>query len=412
MGNVYILLLIFLYLLIKNLYSKYFTEEYKNLKENIFVNNNARFKDYNILTLTRSKKEVPSLLTNYRFSEEYKLGFELSKIHGLKIKITEGMYDSIEKILKQGGLHQLCFCTENDIFEYFNKNGYDDNLRIICSFFRKEMIFLINSKFRVNTIQGIKNIIKRNKVTNKTIKLGILAKGHSSHNDALKVLNCMSIDENTRGIQIKKYSNMRELIYNFDKDNIDFIYLTTTSKNKFIIELLKKKFVNVIGIGGISDSLIRSNFDMVFKNIINTNKYNRIVKSDDNLFSYNSTSNIGKNFNIKTYSTRLFLVCRKELSNDYVFNLTNSIFKNRKIIKQNMNDYFLTNMNNILDKNMEPFEMFFINEKMKYHDGAHKFFKRIGFISNNKNMSLFNKKIKSKLLLENYTPYQKLFTRK
>ena len=56
--------------------------------------------------------------------------------------------------------------------------------------------------------------------------------------------------------------------------------------------------------------------------------------------------------------------------------------------------------------------MFFINEKMKYHDGTHKFFKRIGFISDNENMSLFNSKIKSKLLLENYTPYQKLFTRK
>ena len=144
MGNVYILLIIFLYLLIKNLHSKYFTEEYRNLQENIFVNNHARFKDYNILTLTRSKKEVPFLLTNYRFSEEYK-GFELSKIHGLKIKIVDGMYD-IEKILKQGGLHQLCFCTENDIFEYFSENGYDDNLRIVCSFFRKEMIFLINSK--------------------------------------------------------------------------------------------------------------------------------------------------------------------------------------------------------------------------------------------------------------------------
>ena len=82
----------------------------------------------------KKKKELPTLLTSYRFSEEYKLGFELSKIHGIKIKIIDGMYDSIEKILNQGGLYQLCFCNENDIFDYFNKNGVKDNLRVVCSF--------------------------------------------------------------------------------------------------------------------------------------------------------------------------------------------------------------------------------------------------------------------------------------
>ena len=38
---------------------------------------------------------------------------------------------------------------------------------------------------------------------------------------------------------------MRELIYYFDNNDVDFIYLTTTSKNKYIIELLKKNFVNI-----------------------------------------------------------------------------------------------------------------------------------------------------------------------
>ena len=81
------------------------------------------------------------------------------------------------------------------------------------------------------------------------------------------------VNENTDGIQIKEYSNMRELIYNFDKDNVDFIYLTTTSKNKFIAELLKKICKCNRNRWNI-DSLIRSKFDIVFKNIINTNKYN------------------------------------------------------------------------------------------------------------------------------------------
>ena len=76
-----------------------------------------------------------------------------------------------------------------------------------------------------------------------------------------------------------------------------------------------------------------------------------------------------------------------------------------------MNKYFYTNKNNTLDKLMNPFEMFYINEKLKYHPGAKKFYEQIGFISYDKNTSLINKNIKSKLL-NNKTPYQKLFTRK
>ena len=61
------------------------------------------------------------------------------------------------------------------------------------------MIFLINSKFRIKTIQGIKNIINQNKNNGDILKLGILSSGHSSHNDAIKILNCMKIDRNTKG---------------------------------------------------------------------------------------------------------------------------------------------------------------------------------------------------------------------
>ena len=99
---------------------------------------------------------------------------------------------------------------------------------------------------------------------------------------------------------------MRELIYYFDNNDVDFIYLTTTSKNRYIIELLKKNFVNIVGISDIGESLLRTKFEILHKNLVNTSKYNRIIQETDNLFSHNSSEIMGKQLNTNTFSTRLF----------------------------------------------------------------------------------------------------------
>ena len=416
MGNVYFLLIIILYLVIKNIHSKYFIETYKNKESNFFIEPNARFSDFKILSLKHQKEQNPTLLTDYKFSESFKLGFELSKLTNIKFTHSDGMYNNIDKILKQGSQYQLCFCTENDIFNYFEENEDNDLLRVVCSFYRMEMIFIINSKLRINTIDELKNTINIRKRERKPLRLGILDNKHSSNRDAYKILNCMNInylnDSTVSGIEIKEYSNMRELIYYFDNNEVDFIYLTTTSKNKYIIEFLKQNFVNIIGISDIGESILRTKFDIIHKNLVNTSKYNRIIKDTDNLLSYNSSEIMGKQLNANTFSTRLYLVCRKELNINIVYDLIQRIYGNRIKIKEKMDKYFLTNRNNRLDKLMDPFEMFFTHEKLKYHKGARRHFKEIGFISDNKNMRLINKKVKSKLLLDLNGPYQKLFTRK
>ena len=187
MSNVYILLIFLIYLIIKKTYEKYFTEEYSNLSNNIFINEYARYKDYNILTLNNIQRDRPTLLTDYKFSEEYKLGFELSKINEINFESSEGMFKNIEKILKQGSQYQLCLCTENDIFNYFEKNGYDDNLRVVCSFYRKEMIFLVDEKFKIYTIQDIKNTINSKTRNIDVLRLGILDEKHGSYWDGIHI---------------------------------------------------------------------------------------------------------------------------------------------------------------------------------------------------------------------------------
>ena len=84
-------------------------------------------------------------------------------------------------------------------------------------------------------------------------------------------MNCLKISKDTKGIKIKEYSSLRRLINDFGQGIIDFFFLTTIKK--YIIEIIKKNFVNIIGIGGISESIIRAKFDSVYKNNVSLGKY-------------------------------------------------------------------------------------------------------------------------------------------
>ena len=137
-------------------------------------------------------------------------------------------------------------------------------------------------------------MIGRKASVGESIKLGVLDTKHSSYYDA-KVLNSFGISEQTNGINIEYVKNMKELFFKFDDENykdedkenvFDIIFLTTTCKNKFLIEYLKN-FVNLIGISNPeNDSIIKTNFDCIFKQRVKLEKYNRITKDNNDLFSY------------------------------------------------------------------------------------------------------------------------------
>ena len=74
------------------------------------------------------------------------------------------------------------------------------------------------------------------------------------------------------------------------------------------------------------------------------------------------------------------------------------------------------NGNNRLDKLMDPYEMFFIKEtcsnNFKYHPGAIEYYKKIGFITHDKNkFNTITSDVKSKLLHENNGPMELLNTK-
>jgi len=262
------------------------------------------------------------------------------------------MYSNLSELVKEDNSYQMAFCTENDYYKAINdKVIKKEDVNFVCSFYRLEFILILNNNIRINNYKELLSLIIRSgKDTSKYLKIGLLDENHSSHHDGIELLKLLKITKDTNGITIMDdYRSMRDLIDDFDNNKLDMIYLTTTSKNPYLINYLKTNFINIIGTDGINDHLIKIKFPNVFKETINISKYNRIVEDTNDLLSFSSSRDMGKKTKINTYSTRLFLVAKKTLPEEYVLKLLRNIYGSLIKLKKNMNDYFINKRNNTLN---------------------------------------------------------------
>ena len=154
MRFIYIVLFVIFYFMFKGILSNYFpynnflssVETFDNLSENIFLDNNSKYGEYQIKKLTKySETFNPILLTDYKFSETYKLGYELSKFIPMEIEESNGMYGNLKKLKEIGNSYQMAFCTENDYYKSLDEKIFTkDEVRFVCSFYRMEFILILN----------------------------------------------------------------------------------------------------------------------------------------------------------------------------------------------------------------------------------------------------------------------------
>ena len=82
----------------------------------------------------------------------------------IKFTHSDGMYNNIHKILiKVVNINFVCVQKMIFLITFEKNEDKKDLIRVICSFYRMEMIFLINSKFQINSIKDIKNKIQERK---------------------------------------------------------------------------------------------------------------------------------------------------------------------------------------------------------------------------------------------------------
>lgn len=426
MRIIYIFLIVIFYFLVKGLLVKNFTynnpfsniEHYDNLSQNIFISNYTKYNNYHVKKLTEFNETFkPIILTDYKFSETFKLAFELSKLIPMEIEPSFGMYKNLKKLNEENNSYQMAFCTENDYYRAIKNKEIDKNkIRFVCSFFRMEFILILNTRYKISNYTELLNMIsERSKLPKeKYLKLGLLNSDNSSYYDGIEIFKLLKITDQTKGITINSnYKSMRDLIYAMDREDEDMIFITTTTKNPFLIDFLKTNFINIVGTDGIKDFLLNAKFPYIFKENMDVSKYNRIVEDSNDPLSYNSSEVLGKKKVIKSVSTRLILVAKNTLPEEYILKLLRNIYGNINEIKKSLNDYFLSKRNNLFNKLLDPYEMFFARNDIKYHNGARKFYEEVKFITyDSEQKNSYDNIIKSKLLTDINGPYEILSLRK
>jgi len=283
-------------------------------------------------------------------------GEKLKTILPLTNQNTNGTKENIELISQQSV--DFGVCQEDvvlDAIEGINpyKKKYDD-LQFICGLFHEYFILLVDTRKNINTWQDLKGK-----------KLGFASISSGSYQNGIKLARAAGLEPGV-DFAYKNVDSINRLMNLFHDQKFDAIYITSTTKNPYLINVAKNKHVQIIGTKGISDDIVKAYFPHARKKYINTNSFQNTLESTKF---------------IDTFAIRAILVTNKNKDNDLIYNITKSIFSNIEYIKQEMNNHlFGQYRNNQMIDAFIPSRMFDVHFTFPIHDGAKKYYKEIGFI--------------------------------
>ncbi len=230
----------------------------------------------------------------------------------------------------------------------FNNMNKLPNLRFVAGLYYETFILLTYSDSNINSWKDIKGRL-----------IGFPSKESGSYINGIKIAQAYGLEAG-KDFKYINVDSMNRLANIFFEKKVDAIYLTTSNKNIYLINLAKKMSLKFIGTNDISDKIMKSYFPCDSIKYINTNNY---------------YTNINTSSFIKTYATRSILVAHKDLDPEYVFNLTKTLYERSEILKLTSNNYlFNRDKLNLVEDAFMPSLMATISEKIDYHDGAQKYY--------------------------------------
>ena len=400
-------------------YEGLFSEHYDNFN----LDPNYYIKEKKIYSINNSPINKMNIFSNYEFSLESKFGFELSKLYPIKNRNTISLFNNLNRLNNlQNDMKEhndIYMCLEQDYYDFIKEGN--DHMRYICSLYNLEFYFVIREGLPIKKIEDIKvypQYYKSMKDLNKAsllppkLIIGIPDDGNNSNYNATKIFSMMNIDIDNNEDYIfifdtekELYSHMKNKI-NPKKSNptsnkyqeVHIIFNISSYKNTYFIEFLKTNNVTIIGTEGINVNLLNLNFDGIFNGKIDKSKYtitNRYGKTNNFVVENNNM------VLIDSISFRVCLLCHKSANINHIYNLLKKIYRNIDNLIYKLNNYQYIDNNNILRDILDPYKMFYLKEIIKdgkninkYHQGAHKFYKEVKFITNKKD-NLYNQSIGS-----------------
>ena len=232
---------------------------------------------------------VPFLYTNYNYSLEYKLGYELSQIFKIRNKESLGLYQNLKMASENN--RDIFVCSEVDYYHYLEKNiELKNNLNFICSLYYQHFLLFCQSSSKINSFLDLIRFRNKNNlpdnIKDTVIKVGIPSKETNSYQDALILFKSIGIDikanyTNLKFIVEPEKKLLGRLKLNLSNpESIECLYLTTSNKNIYLLEFLNTGNLNVCTNEDINQNIIKSNYggNYLFKQRLAKKNFSKIIK--------------------------------------------------------------------------------------------------------------------------------------
>ena len=303
--------------------------------EGIPVITNDALNDFNNVLSQKIQEFIPLRISDKPTFSLNNLSIIENKQAELSIVQEEILYNAITGNLK----------TSPPITTKFN------NLRFIAGLYYETFILLTYPESGINSWKDIKGKL-----------IGFPSKETGSYMNGIKIANAYGFEAGKDFTYIN-VDSMNRLSNIFFQKKVDAIYLTTSNKNTYLLNLAKKMSLKFIGTNDIDESIMKSYFPTCSVKHINTNNY---------------YTNINTASFIKTYATRAVMICHKDLDAEYVYGLTKTLYDRSETLKLTSDGYlFNRDKLNLVEDAFMPSLMAIIYEKIDYHDGAQKYYNTI-----------------------------------
>jgi TRAP transporter TAXI family solute receptor len=250
----------------------------------------------------------------------------------------------------------LMVCTEDLVYNAITgkRPFYDTplkNLRFVSGLFYETFILITYPEAGINSWKDIKG---------KIIGFPSNESGSFLNGNVISQAYGLEAGKDFRYINVNSMNRLSNLFF---QRKIDAMYLTTSNKNPYLLNLAKKMSLKFIGTNDIDEKILKSYFPCSVVKYINTNHY---------------YTNINTSSFIKTHATRAVLVVNKDLSDEYVYDLTKNLIQKAEELKDITTKYLYNRDKlNILEDSFMPSEMINIYDKIEYHPGAIKYYNEL-----------------------------------
>jgi TRAP-type uncharacterized transport system substrate-binding protein len=328
----------------KESFQSLFMDDIVNTKKDIVLNN---FEDYPIYKIgTASKDTYPVELGNYMKKH----------IYPCIPVISNGTMDNINSLLS----HKLDMAlVDEDVWLTVIDDNDNEALKNYTG-----VAVLYDQPCLLISAQG-RNVYTLNDILGK--RIGVTGKSSNSYYHYLKLIKI----NNMKSVEILKttqfYEDQDQMFTDLLNNKLDVVYITTTQKNKALLELSKSIKVRFISpITNTNKDLIKKQFRLSKPTMIDLS----------NFYSNINTVNY-----INTISTRMLLVCRKNIPEKHIHYLLSNLMKDLIPLQQNINKYLYdSNLNNVVTNAFEFDSLASMNKEVELHSGAKKFYNEVGLL--------------------------------